>query len=307
MEKGRPYSLRPEDAKRRLADDLARICEEAGVKPVVIGGLAVNHHGYMRVTADVDILVARRRPSPSTGGSGPSQAGSATPKGSRTPSWASGSTSTSKAKGPRPARPRRSPNPAEIATIDLDPLPVPTLPELLALKVMSGRARDDADVVELLRRHRSRMASLRNAASRRLRTEDARKRLRALVARAKAEAHAAVSGAPTTPRSGLALGEEAQSPSAERTRARGDRETRPPSRGSGSSLAWQWPGGWRRGFEWARRETGVAPAPRLRRRVRTRPSGPRCARVLLAFPRPRFPAADPVSPRGPAHGRIRLP
>jgi hypothetical protein len=31
------------------------------------------------------------------------------------------------------------------------------LSELIALKVMSGRARDDADVVELLKRHRSRM------------------------------------------------------------------------------------------------------------------------------------------------------
>lgn len=30
------------------------------MRPVVIGGLAVNHHGYMKVTAEVDILVARR-------------------------------------------------------------------------------------------------------------------------------------------------------------------------------------------------------------------------------------------------------
>jgi hypothetical protein len=95
------------------------------------------------------------------------------------------------AHGDSPTAPRSTeefPNPSEIATIELDPLPVPTLPELLALKVMSGRARDDADVVELLKRHRTRMASLRTAASRRLRTEDARTRLRALVARAKAEA-----------------------------------------------------------------------------------------------------------------------
>ena len=41
MEKGKPYALRPEDAKRRLADELARLCSDAGVKPVVIGGLAV--------------------------------------------------------------------------------------------------------------------------------------------------------------------------------------------------------------------------------------------------------------------------
>jgi hypothetical protein len=72
--------------------------------------------------------------------------------------------------------------------ICVDPLPVPALSELIALRVMSGRARDDADVVELLKRHRSRMASLRAAATRRLRTDAARRRLQALVERARAEA-----------------------------------------------------------------------------------------------------------------------
>ena len=74
-----------------------------------------------------------------------------------------------------------------LLTIDVDPLPVPALSELLALKVMSGRARDDADVVELLKRHRSRMASLKTAATRRLRTGSARRRLQALVVRAREE------------------------------------------------------------------------------------------------------------------------
>jgi hypothetical protein len=64
MEKGRPYALRPGDTKRRLANELARLCREAGVRPLVIGGLAVNHHGYMRVTADVDILVSREEAVP---------------------------------------------------------------------------------------------------------------------------------------------------------------------------------------------------------------------------------------------------
>src|SRR5262245_10475983 len=59
MEKGRPYSLRAEDPKRRLADDLAQIARELGVAPVVIGGLAVNHHGYLRLTADLDVLVSK--------------------------------------------------------------------------------------------------------------------------------------------------------------------------------------------------------------------------------------------------------
>ena len=60
------------------------------------------------------------------------------------------------------------PNPSELATIDTEPLPVPSLSELIALKVMSGRARDDADVVELLKRHRSRIAALRRMASKTL-------------------------------------------------------------------------------------------------------------------------------------------
>jgi len=67
------------------------------------------------------------------------------------------------------------------------PLPVPELSELIALKVMSGRARDDADVVELLKRHRRRIGPLRTAAARRLKTDEARARLNALVARAQDE------------------------------------------------------------------------------------------------------------------------
>jgi hypothetical protein len=188
MEKGKPYALRPGDAKRRLADDLARLCEDAGVKPVVIGGLAVNHHGYMRVTADVDILVARqevialyRRLRSEPGWKRYAEGFKNTELGVGLDICVEGERTA-------PRSTEEFPNPAEIATIDLDPLPVPALPELLALKVMSGRARDDADVVELLKRHRSRMASLRTAASRRLRTRDARARLRALVARARAEA-----------------------------------------------------------------------------------------------------------------------
>src|SRR6266581_1530842 len=59
MDKDEPYGLKPEDAKRRLAEELARLCREERVSPIVIGGLAVNHHGYARFTADVDLLVSR--------------------------------------------------------------------------------------------------------------------------------------------------------------------------------------------------------------------------------------------------------
>lgn len=188
MEKGKPYALRPEDAKRRLADDLARICRDADVRPVVIGGLAVNHHGYMRVTADVDILVARaeaialyRRLRSEAGWKRYSEGFKNTELGVGLDICVEGERTA-------PGSTEEFPDPAQLVTVDLHPLPVPALSELLALKVMSGRARDDADVVELLKRHRARMASLKTAAARRLRTAEARGRLAALVTRAKAEA-----------------------------------------------------------------------------------------------------------------------
>ena len=79
------------------------------------------------------------------------------------------------------------PAPADLRAVPVRPLPVPELSELIALKVMSGRARDDADVVELLKRHRRRITPLRTAAARRLKTVEARGRLYALVARARDE------------------------------------------------------------------------------------------------------------------------
>lgn len=179
MEKGRPYALRPEDVKRRLADELWRLCRDAGVKPVVIGGLAVNHHGYMRVTADVDVLVSREEAIPLY------------QRLKAEPGWkrqAEGFKNTLVGVGLDIYVEGEFPNPTELRTVDVRPLPVPSLPELIALKVMSGRARDDADVVELLKRHPTRMAAIRKTASRRLRTKEARIRLTALVARARAEA-----------------------------------------------------------------------------------------------------------------------
>ena len=59
IEGGRPYSLRLEDPKRRLADAVAASVHELGIRPLVIGGLAVSHHGYLRVSLDLDLLVAK--------------------------------------------------------------------------------------------------------------------------------------------------------------------------------------------------------------------------------------------------------
>lgn len=156
MEKGRPYALRPEDAKRRLADELARLCRESAVKPVVIGraepGWRRHAEGFKNLFVGVglDICV----------------------EGERT----------------APRSTEEFPSPADLRKVRVQPLPVPALSDLIALKVMSGRARDDADVVEPLKRHRSRMPALRSAAAKRLKTEEARERLAALVSRAREEA-----------------------------------------------------------------------------------------------------------------------
>jgi len=187
MEKGRPYSLRRVDPKRRLADDLAILAGELGITPLVIGGLAVNHHGYLRLTAAVDVLVAKE------------SAGALLRRLRAEPGWkpqgegfknsALGVSVDFCVEGEKtaPGSSETFPNPSELETVDTEPLPVPSLSELIALKVMSGRARDDADVVELLKRHRARIPALRRKASKRLRTPEARERLRQLVARARAE------------------------------------------------------------------------------------------------------------------------
>jgi hypothetical protein len=179
--------LRPEDPKRRLADHLAMIAGELGITPVVIGGLAVNHHGYLRLTADLDVLVAE------------DSAGPLLRRLRAEPGWKrqgegfkNGALGVSvdicvEGEKTAPGSAETFPNPSELETVDTEPLPVVSLSELIALKVMSGRARDDADVVELLKRHRSRIAALRRMASKRLRTGEARGRLGQLVTRARAE------------------------------------------------------------------------------------------------------------------------
>ena len=187
MEKGRPYSLRPEDPKRRLADDLAGIARELGITPLVIGGLAVNHHGYLRLTADLDVLVSKaaaagllRRLRAEPGWKRHHEGFKNSVLGVSVDICVEGEKTA-------PGSAETFPNPGELATIDTAPLPVPALSELIALKVMSGRARDDADVVELLKRHRPRIADVRRKAAKRLRTAEARERLGALVLRARDE------------------------------------------------------------------------------------------------------------------------
>lgn len=188
MEKGKPYALRPEDSKRRLADELAELCREEGVRPLVIGGLAVNHHGYMRVTADVDILVSRDEAVPLYRRLKGEAGWRRHAEGFKNTAVGVGLDICVEGERTSPGSTEEFPSPRQLKKIGVRPLPVPALSELIALKVMSGRARDDADVVELLKRHHTRMVALRRAASKRLRTRGARARLAALVSRARDEA-----------------------------------------------------------------------------------------------------------------------
>ncbi|MEK7269313.1 MAG: hypothetical protein AAB215_00060 [Planctomycetota bacterium] len=187
MQAGEEYGLAPADSKRGLAMEIARICREENLRPVVIGGLAVNHHGYLRVTADVDLLLSRP------------DAARLSARLRRELGWkryAEGFKNTVLGVGldfcvegdrTSPEWAETYPSPSAIRTVPAEPLPVAALSELLALKAMSGRARDDADVVELLKRHRAKARSLLAAARKRLRTAPARARLATLAKRAREE------------------------------------------------------------------------------------------------------------------------
>jgi hypothetical protein len=187
MDKHEPYGLKPEDAKRRLAEELARLCREESVSPIVIGGLAVNHHGYARFTADVDLLVSRGEAVRLLRRFKQEHGWRRHREGFKSTALDVGVDICVEGERTSPRSAEVFPDPGSLRSIPVRPLPVPSLSELIALKVMSGRARDDADVVELLKRHRRRIGSLQGAAKRRLRTDEARCRLGTLVARARDE------------------------------------------------------------------------------------------------------------------------
>jgi len=190
MREGEDYGLAPADSKRGLAREIARICAEEGVHPVVIGGLALNHHGYLRVTADVDLLLSRADAERLSARLRQELGWKRSSEGFRNTVLGVGLDLCVEGVRTSPEWPETYPAPSGLKTVPADPLPVVALPDLLALKAMSGRARDDADVVELLKRHRAKARSLASSARRHLRTPAARARLAALAKRAREEAKA---------------------------------------------------------------------------------------------------------------------
>lgn len=187
MEKGRPYSLHPDDKKRKLLDELARLCREIGGSPVVIGGLAVSHHGYVRTTVDVDVLMTEeegmrliRHLKEQLGWKRHAEGFKNTELG----------VGLDICIGGRPTSPRwreTFPEPDALRKVAVRPLPVVSLPELIALKAMSGRLQDDADIGGLIKVHPARLASLHAFASKKLQSAESRAHFEALIARVREE------------------------------------------------------------------------------------------------------------------------
>jgi hypothetical protein len=54
----------PEASRPAVQDDLVRLCRELnvqGARYIVVGGFAVIHHGFLRATEDIDLLVEGSR------------------------------------------------------------------------------------------------------------------------------------------------------------------------------------------------------------------------------------------------------
>jgi hypothetical protein len=184
---GEPYALRPGDPKRKLIHELARISRELKIRPVVIGGLAVNHHGYLRVTVDVDLLLSKddalklhRRLKDELGWKRYGE-------GFKNTTLGVGVDMCVERGGTSPSWREFFPHPAEIKVLKVSPMPVPSLEELVLLKAKSGRLKDDGDLGELLKRHPRRIESLHQTVRNRLETSEARRHFDGVVARAKEE------------------------------------------------------------------------------------------------------------------------
>jgi hypothetical protein len=132
--------------------DIRKLLHAAGVPFKLVGGLAVVHHGYPRTTEDIDVLIERPL----------DQEGSASLLASNgftqaTPNRLVHASTTVRvdllvAGSPLPrAGAGTYPSPTELAASPRDP-DVVGLAGLLELKLRARRHRDEADVVELLKR-----------------------------------------------------------------------------------------------------------------------------------------------------------
>lgn len=143
--------LSPSDPSVLLLDEVGGICADLGVRPVLIGGLAVIAHGYPETMADMTLLVTR------TDALKLSRRLSATAGFSKVRIDRFRHASTQHAvelcvegEPPMPMGDDRFPSPGQVEQIDRRPLPIVGLIDLLALKLEMGRAQDQADFIGLV-------------------------------------------------------------------------------------------------------------------------------------------------------------
>lgn len=146
------YGVSDADPKARLIRDLSEAVAPLSTPPVIIGGIAVILNGYTRQTVDVDLLVARQDAMSlvralEAGGRFRRKA---------LDRWVHADTGAGldlcvEGELTHPSFAERFPSPRTLDTIVPGPLPVAGLVGLLALKAQSGRARDEADFIMLIK------------------------------------------------------------------------------------------------------------------------------------------------------------
>ncbi len=148
------YGVADTDPKAQVIRDLAEAVRGLGTPPVVIGGIAVILNGYARQTADVDLLVARDDAVPFL------RAIEASGKFRRLKldRWRHVDTGIGldicvEGELTDPGRSERFPSPRTVDKIHRSVLAVVGLLDLLTLKAKSGRAKDEADFVCLVKEH----------------------------------------------------------------------------------------------------------------------------------------------------------
>lgn len=147
-----PYGVADTDPKARLIRDLASVTSPLSTPPVIIGGIAVILNGYVRQTVDVDLLVARKDALPFVRAL--EQSGRFRKQSLER--WVHTDTATGldlcvEGERTHPSYAEQFPSPTSLETLPANPLPVAGITGLLALKAQSGRARDEADFVTLVK------------------------------------------------------------------------------------------------------------------------------------------------------------
>lgn len=148
------YGVADTDPKARLIADLQDIVPQLSTPPVLIGGIAVILNGYRRQTADVDLLVARKDAMKLVR----ALEASGKFRKKKLERWTHTDTGTGvdicvEGELTNPGRTERFPSPDAVDKIPKPILPALALLDLLVLKAKSGRAKDEADFICLVKEH----------------------------------------------------------------------------------------------------------------------------------------------------------